>query len=71
MEEKEEEKKEEPAKKEEDEDDGGAASDVEFTTEDDRSGNHDEGSFKWHIEMYPVAPEDAQLENFQKLMSLS
>lgn len=34
-----EEKKVEEEKKEEDDDDGGAASDIEFSTEDDRSGS--------------------------------
>ena len=25
-------------------------------------------SWKWHIEMYPFAPEDAQLDNFCKMI---
>ncbi|KAK7111909.1 hypothetical protein V1264_011460 [Littorina saxatilis] len=67
----EEKKEEEPEKKEEDEDDGGAASDIEFSMEDDRSGAADDTSWTWHIEMYPLSPEDAQLENFVKMLNVA
>ncbi|XP_076458929.1 uncharacterized protein LOC143292484 [Babylonia areolata] len=65
----EEEKKEEEEEEEEELDDGGAASDVEFTTEDDRVAPRDEVTWKWHIELYPLAPEDTMLDNFVKMVS--
>ncbi|XP_076440032.1 uncharacterized protein LOC143279772 [Babylonia areolata] len=50
-------------------DDSGAASEVEFGAEDDRSGQADQESWIWHIEMYPLSPEDTALDNFVKLVT--
>ena len=29
----------------------------------------DENSWTWHIEMYPLHPEDTQLENYVKMVN--
>nr|KAG5709496.1 hypothetical protein BaRGS_023178 [Batillaria attramentaria] len=49
------------------EDDGEADSDAEFAAEDDRKGQSGDMKWQWHIELYPIAYEDMQLENFTKM----
>ncbi|KAL8565052.1 hypothetical protein ACOMHN_003428 [Nucella lapillus] len=57
---------------EEQECDSGAASDAEFGAEDDRGGQTDaEDAWTWHIEMYPITPEDSLLDNFIKIVGTS
>ncbi|KAK7500907.1 hypothetical protein BaRGS_00007787 [Batillaria attramentaria] len=48
-------------------DDGEADSDAEFAAEDDRKGQSGDMKWQWHIELYPIAYEDMQLENFTKM----
>lgn len=50
-------------------DDSGAASEIEFGAEDDRCGLTDNDAWTWHIELYPISPEDTMLDNFVKMVT--